>query len=250
MDEELLRRVVARREQQRGPVDAVEAQDVLREQVADVRPEDVEVLPGPRVRQRAEVVDERVGPDVGDLIRIPRDRDAPRLARAADREVAEAARDEAARLVVTELRQHEVGPLVVELQQLVLVGGEAEEPVLLLDPFRHGAVDRALAVHELGLGLERLAAVAVEARRRRPGRRRRCRRSAAGSPGRTACALIARPDEEVDRRVQATRQLLPGDDDLVGVLLRLEPLLRRDARHLVRVLVDPREEERLLPRCR
>ena len=82
----------------------------------------------------------------------------------ADREVAQAALDEAAGLVVAEVRQDEVRALVVELKQLLLVRGEAEEPVLLLDPLRHGAVIGTLAVDELGLGLERLAAVAVQPR--------------------------------------------------------------------------------------
>ena len=59
-------------------------------------------------------------------------------------------------------------------------------------------------------------------------------------------AVIARPDEEVDRRVQPSRQLLPGADDLVGVLLRLEPLLGGDPRDLVRMLVHPGQEEGLL----
>ena len=115
-----------------------------------------------RVGERAQVVDERVGPDVGDLIRIPRDRDAPGLARAADREVLQAAGDEAPRLVVAEAGQHEVRPLVVEREQPVLVGREPEEPVLLLDPLGLDVVVGALAVDELVLGLERLAADAVE----------------------------------------------------------------------------------------
>ena len=59
--------------------------------------------------------------------------------------------------------------------------------------------------------------------------------------------LIGRPDEVVDRRVDARRQLLPGADDLVDVLLGREPLLRSHPRDLVRVLVDAGEEERLLP---
>ena len=59
--------------------------------------------------------------------------------------------------------------------------------------------------------------------------------------------LIARPDEEVDRRVEPTRQLLPVADDLVGELARREPLLGRHARHLVGMLVHPGQEERLRP---
>ena len=38
------------------------------------------------------------------------------------------------RLVEARLRQHEVGPLGVELLERLLEGGEPEEPVLLLSP--------------------------------------------------------------------------------------------------------------------
>src|SRR5207253_9583983 len=128
----------------------------------DSGPEALEVR-ARRVAEGAQVVDEGVGPDVGDLLRIPRDRDAPRLRRPADREVAEPALDEAARLVVAEVRQDEVRAVVVELQQLVLVGREAKEIVLLLEPFSLRVVDRALPVDELRRSLELLAADAIEA---------------------------------------------------------------------------------------
>ena len=165
MDEDLLRHRVPGREEHRRPVDAVEADDVLRHQVAHFRPErGAQVLARPRIGERAQVVDERVGPDVGDLALVPRQRNAPRLARPADREVAQPTRDEAPNLVEAELRLQEVVPLVVEREQCVLIAREAEEVVLLLDPLGHGAVERALAVDQLVFGLERLAADAVEAR--------------------------------------------------------------------------------------
>src|SRR5439155_21039298 len=107
--------------------DAVEAEDVLAEQVVDVRPEALaEVLALTSVGERAQVVDKRVYPDIGDLLLVPGDRHAPRLARPADAEVCEPALDEPARLVVAEARQHEVRPLVVEGQQLLLIRGEPE----------------------------------------------------------------------------------------------------------------------------
>ena len=244
VDEQLLRRLVSGGEQQRGPVDAVEAQDVLREQVPDRRPERRDqVLAGARIGQRAEVVDEGVRPDVGDRIRIPRDRDAPRLAGAADREVLEATLDEAARLVRPESRQDEVGALV-QLEQLLLEGREAEEPVALLDPLRHGVVLGALAVDEIVLGLERLAADAVQ-----PGVHvlvdvpvvvQRLQESL----HEPLVLFVARADEEVVRRIEALRELTPDDRDLVGVRLRRQALLRGDAGDLGGVLVDPGQEER------
>ena len=188
MNEELLRHVVARGEQHRRPVHAVEAQDVLAEQVPHVRPEAVtQVLALTRVRQRAQVVDEGVDPDVGDLPLVPGDRDAPRLPGPADAEVLEAALDEAPCLVVAKARQHEVRALVVELEQAVLVGGEAEEVVLLLDVLRRDPVLGHRPSTSSASLLNSSQPDAVEARRRRPRRCRRCRRCAAGSPARSAC---------------------------------------------------------------
>src|SRR6516164_9623273 len=125
----------------------MEAQDVLREQVVDRGPILVpEVFARPRVRQCAEVVDERVDPDVRDLALVPGKRDSPRLSGPRDTEVAEPARDERPRLVEAEVRTDEVGSLVVEGEKLVLIGGEPEEVVLLLDPLRCNEVIRAKPV--------------------------------------------------------------------------------------------------------
>src|SRR5207247_8972944 len=113
--EDLLRQLVAGREQQGRPVDAMETEDVLPDQVADVRPELIaEVLSLACVRERAEVVDEGVYPDIDHLLFVPGDRHAPRLPGAADAEVREPALDEAPSLVVAEAREHELRLLVVE----------------------------------------------------------------------------------------------------------------------------------------
>ena len=245
MHEELLRRFLARRQQERRPVHAVKAQNVLGEQVHR-RPEALEVLTR-RVAQRAAVVDERISPDVRDLLRIPRDRHAPRLRRSTDREVAQSAGDEAPRFVVAVTRQDEVGTFVVELEEPVLVGGEPEEPVLLFEPLGLGAVVGAPAVDELGLRLESFAADAVPA-----GIHVLVDIPVVVDPleeplDEALVPFIARPDEEVVDDVQAPGQLLPRSDDPVCVLLGLESLLRRHARHLVGVLVHARQEVGLVP---
>ena len=73
---------VAGREEQRRPVDAVKPEDVLGDQMPDVGPVTLaQILAGLSVRQRAEVVDERVDPDVDDLVLIPRNRDTPTAGR-------------------------------------------------------------------------------------------------------------------------------------------------------------------------
>ena len=73
-----------------------------------------QILVGPRIGERAQIVDQGVDPDVHHLLGVPRHRHAPRLPDAAEAEVTEAALDEAARLVVAEPRDHEVRPLVVQ----------------------------------------------------------------------------------------------------------------------------------------
>jgi hypothetical protein len=225
----------------------VETEDVLADQVSDVRPVPLgQVLALLGVRERAQVVDQRVDPDVHDLVGVPRDRDAPRLSGTAQAEVLQPARDEAPRLVVPEPRQHEVGSLVVEPEQLVLVGREAEEPVSLLDPLGHGAVVGTLAVHELRLGLEGLAAHAVET-----GVDVLVDVPVVVDPldevlDEADVPLVGRADEEVDVSADSWRQLPPHLGDAVDVLLRLDALLHRDAVHARRMLVGPREEERVL----
>src|SRR5215831_20264199 len=247
VDEQLLRHFIPGREEQRRPVDAVEAQDVLAEEMVDVGPEPLaQILAFARVRERAEVVDERVYPDIRDLPFVPRDRHAPRLAGPADAEILEAALDEAARLVVAEARQNEIRPLVVELEQAVLIRREPEEVVLLLDVLGRDPVLGAQAVNEVGLALELLAADAVQA----------------GVDvlvdvavvvdaleellDEALVSLVGRPNEEVVLRIDPARQLSPVFGDPVDVGLGVEALLLRDAVHLRRMLVRAGEEERLL----
>src|SRR5581483_8673993 len=138
-------------------------------------------------------------PDVGDLALVPRQRDAPGLARAADAEVVETPGDEGARLVVAIGRKHEVRPLVEDLEQPLLVCRQTEEVVLLLDPLRRDVVDRALAVDEVSLGVERLAADAVEAGVDVLVDVAVVVDSLQEAADELLVALVARPDEEVDR---------------------------------------------------
>src|SRR5206468_12525328 len=116
----------------------------------------------PCVGQCAHIIDERIDPHVDDLAVVPRDRDAPGMARATEAEVLQATLDERARLVVTEARQDKVRPRVVEVEQGLLKGGELEEVVRLLDSLGHSPVNGALAVDQLGLRLELFTADAVE----------------------------------------------------------------------------------------
>ena len=110
----------------------------------------------------AEVVGEGVEPDVGDVLGVPRQRNAPVDARAADREVAQAGADQAERLVAAELGHDGAGVGGVPVEQAVAVAREPEEVVLLLELVDGQLVDRAqVAGEQLVVGVVRLAAHAV-----------------------------------------------------------------------------------------
>ncbi len=168
------------------------------------------------------------------------------MPRPRDAEVAEPAGDERSRLVEAEVGAHEVGPRVVKREQLVLVRREAEEPVRLLDPLRRHEVVRAQAVgSELLFSLERLAADAVEARVDVLVDVAVVVDPLQEVADELLVPVVARADEEVDLGVEPLWELTPRHGDPVGVLLRGEPLLLRDAPDLRRVLVYAREEERV-----
>ena len=135
-------------------------------------PIDVQIGRPPRLEQRLvaaeadgrRVVDQRVEPDVDDAAGIERQRDAPRLPGPADRDVLEPALDQAQDLVAADVRLQELRMRREVLEQRLLILRQPEEVVLLADPLRRRRrVQRAVAVDEVLLLLERLAADAVPA---------------------------------------------------------------------------------------
>ena len=164
MREHGLRRRLARGHQHRGPVHRVLAEDVLADEVVVGGPVAVEAGAVVGIADRGAVVDQRVEPHVRDVALVPRQRDAPRDRRAADREVEQALLDQPEHLVALARGLHRLGMLGVVREEAVLVAREAEEVVLLGDVLDDRAVDRAaLAVVELVLLVVELAAHAVEA---------------------------------------------------------------------------------------
>ena len=88
------------------------------------------------VADRGGVVDQRVEPDVDDAARVERQRNAPRLSGAADRDVLEAGLEQAQDLVAADLRLEELRVRGEVLEQRLLIRREPEEVVLLPDPLR------------------------------------------------------------------------------------------------------------------
>ena len=194
--------------------------------------------------ERRVVVEERVEPHVEDVLGIPRDLDAPGQLGAAEADVLQPAADEAERLVVALPGGDEVGPVGVQLLQLLLEAGEPEEPVLLLLAVQRDAVDRARVVRaDLVLGLEVRAAGAVPALV-----------LALVDVAVVVDALhdlldpllvagVGGADEEVVGRVDARHQVLEAGGVAVGQLLRRDALALGGERDRLAVLVRAGEEE-------
>ena len=157
-----LRRLDAGRQQHRRPVHAVLADDVLADQVVVDRPPLLEALRIGAEADRGEVVGQRVEPHVRHVARVPRQRDAPRQAGAADGEVAQPGADQPERLVAAELRHDRAGVGGVPVEQTVLEARQAEEVVLLLELLDRQLVDRAeVAGQQVVVAVVQLAAHAV-----------------------------------------------------------------------------------------
>ncbi len=117
---------------------------------------------GVGIAHGGEIVGERVEPDIHDVLGIARHRDAPGEAGARDRQIVEAAADEAHHLVAARARRDEVGIALVMREQPLLPRRQAEEIIFLLHPFDFGA-GRRLAVEQFALVEERLVAHRIPA---------------------------------------------------------------------------------------
>ena len=147
-----------------GPDDGVEADDLLADKMDIGRPEGLVITVGVLViheAQRRGVVEQRVDPDVDDMLGVEIDRDAPLETGAGNAEILKARVDEVVdHLVDAGARQQEVG---VDEQVAHAVGilGQTEEVSLLLGVHNGAAAVRAAAVDKLALGPEALAGGAV-----------------------------------------------------------------------------------------
>ena len=110
-----------------------------------------------------DVVEERVEPDVGHEPVVERQRDPPLepALRPADRQVLERLAEEAQELVAVAVGLDDLRMVLEVAPQPVLVRRHPEEVVLLLDVDQRRLVVGALAVDDLLLRVEALAAVAV-----------------------------------------------------------------------------------------
>ena len=152
------------RHEHRGPYHAVEADDVLADEVARRGPVFFPFFARLGEAEGRDVVDERVEPDVDDVLFVAGERDAPLERRARDGLIAQAALYEADDFVVAFLRHYRVGVLFVEFEKRLGVFREAEKVGLLRHlRERPVAVGAGLPFGHLRLGYVGLAGDAVPA---------------------------------------------------------------------------------------
>ena len=232
----------------------MKAQDVLADQVVISGPEhrrQISALEAGRrwrVGQGAVVVQQRVEPDIEDVLGIPGNWHAPSQAVARQGYVAQAGADEGERLVVTAAGIHEILALRVERLQALLKGAQTEEVVLLALAGELDVMDRTeVPGIDVGFALEIRTARAVptlvdalvdEAVLAYP----------LEDPLHDLHVLwVGCADEEVVAREQPWGQRAEALGVAVGELLWVDPERVSRVGDRLPVLVRPGQEEDLLP---
>ena len=150
---DLLRQGQVGRHQEGRPVDRVESDDVLADQMHVGRPEPSEFAVLVGIADPGHVGRQRIDPDVHHMVGRSGHLDPPVEAGARDAQITKPAFDKAQHLVAAAFGLDEVGMIAVMGQQAVLIGGEPEEPAFLPGPLHwralRGQFDAPLAVGQL-----------------------------------------------------------------------------------------------------
>ena len=163
--EDLFGKRHAQSHQEDRPVDGVETDDVLADQMKVGGPvlikERITVAVG-IVAQAGDIVAQRIEPHIDDVTGREIDRDAPGEGGARDTQILQTGLQEVVdHLVLTALRLNELGMLLDVLHQLIRILAHLKEVGFFFRVHALAAAVRALAVLQLALGPERLTGSAV-----------------------------------------------------------------------------------------
>ena len=226
-----------------GPEDGVEAEDLLAHHVQVGRPELVVVaVLLVAVAQRGDIVAQRIDPDVHGVLGVEGDGDAPLDGGAGDAGILQALLDEGDHLVLPALGLDELGVLLVELEQTVGVLAGLEEVGLLVGLVDLAAALGALAVHQLAVGPEALAGLAVVADVLALVDVALLVELGEDLLAGLHVVVVGGADEAVVADVHQLPQVLDGGDDLIDVLLRSHAGVGGLVLNLLAVLVGAGQE--------
>ena len=165
MAEYLLRQRQIQCHQENGPVDGMEADDILTDQMQIRRPfllKQVAGLSVALVADTGDIVGQRVQPYVYYVLRVEIHRDTPFEGGTRYAEILQTRKQEVVHhLILSGNRLDEFRMLVDVVNQTVSVFAHTEEISLFLSRLHLAAAVRTLAVHQLGLGPEGLAGSTV-----------------------------------------------------------------------------------------
>ena len=152
----------AGRHAHRRPPDTVETNDFFANQVMNVGPPLGRHRFVAAVANSRQVVNERVVPNVKDVLFIPRHGNAPAQRAASNRDITQAALDKGHGFVALGIGRGGFGVLAVPLEEAILEGRKPEEPVLLFHLHDGSSVHGTVAIGQSLFGEVVLAGNAVE----------------------------------------------------------------------------------------
>ena len=203
-----------------GPQNGVETQDLLTHHVQVGRPElVVVVIFFVAVAQRGDIVAQGIHPHIHGVLGVEGHGDAPLHGGAGHAGVLQALLDEGDHLVLAALGLDELGVLLVELQQAVSILAGLEEVGFLVCVVHFAAAVRALAVHQLAVGPEALAGLAVVADVLALVDVALLIQLGENFLAGLHVVVVGGADEAVVADVQQLPQILDGGHDLVHILL-------------------------------
>ena len=132
-----------RRHQERRPIDGVEANDILADEVDIGRPIAVEQFAAVGITKPRQIVGQRVEPDIHDMVVAARNLDPPVEAGPRNRQIVEPALDEAEDFIAAAVGLDEFGVRGIMVEQSLLIGRQLEKPALLDGPFDRRSLRRA-----------------------------------------------------------------------------------------------------------
>ena len=226
----------------------MEAQNLLAHHVQVGGPVFVVVVVGVvAVAKCGDIVAQGVHPDVHGVLGVEGDGDAPLDRGAGDTGVLQALLDEGDHLILAALGLDELGVLLVQLEQAVGVLAGAEEVGFLVGVVDLAAAVGALAVHQLAVGPETLAGLAVVAHILALIDVALLIQLGEDLLAGLDVVVVGGADEAVVADVQQLPQVLDGGHDAVHIFLGLHPGGRGLVLDLLAVLVGAGQEHHVVP---
>ncbi len=228
----------------RRPVHRVRGQNVFADQMAGGGPPLLEARLVGEIPHAADVIDQRVKPDVRDIVAVERQFNPPPHAalRARNAQILKRLAQEPQRLIAPEIRLNKGGMLLDIFDEPVLILAHPEEVVGLLDRLHRAVALGARALHQVLLRVKTLAGHAIHAIVFRAVNLTAVVQILQDFLHHNLVAVLGGADKVIVRDVQRLPEHLEADDGPVGLLLRSDPGGLRGLLNLLPMLIRARQK--------